>query len=448
MDILCYSTQASQSDSDLCSAGLILKGKTRHTRQPVHMILLVDTSGSMESDSKLASVQKSINLLTSLLTSDDRISLITFADSASIVLSKVIPSPEQRQALLYRVESLKADGSTNMSAGILLGHGLVESSDSGRKQGIILLTDGHANMGVMRPEKIDELLQHLLTTTPGVSFTTVGYGSDHNTNLLTQMAKTGGGAYNVVNTLEDVATVFGDILGGLVSVSVQCVSVELPSGAQAMTSFKNANGSISIGDLYADAEIVVLCKTAASFGPIKVKGIDMSTLTPIEELISPTPFTNSETLPLSLCIAEYREQTSTLLKLVGTEKNSTLLPKIQKLIDDLKADQRVSTHPLYNLLLEDLQKAKTLLEQPSRITHHETVEMAQHSAYFGMTRGLRTMTSSVAPGRRAGAAAHLAAPIGITSPFANRHQTQYADAMRLMSQQSPSEEDPDHTSPH
>jgi hypothetical protein len=447
MDTLCYYTQP--SSSDLCQAGLILKGKTRHTRQAVHMILLVDTSGSMEMDSKLASVKKSISLLASLLTSDDRISLVTFSDSASIVLSKVIPSPEERQALLYRVDSLKPDGSTNMSAGILLGHGLIESADTGRKQGIILLTDGHANMGVMRPEKLDELLQQLLTSTQGASLTTVGYGSDHNTNLLTQMAKTGGGAYNVVNTLEDVATVFGDILGGLVSVSAQCVSVELPPGAEAMTSFKTDTSTISIGDLYSDAEIVILFKTAPSLGQITVRGIDMTSLTPIVESVQPTPFTSPDILPLSLCIAEYRERTSTLLKLIGVEKKLTLAPKIQKLIDDLKADQRVSSHPLYPLLLEDLQRAKTLLEQPERITHHETTEMAQHSAYFGMTRGLRTQTSSVAPGRggrRVGAAAHLAAPLA--SPFANRHQTQFVDAMRIMSQHSPSEEDPDHTSPH
>jgi hypothetical protein len=345
---------------------------------------------------------------------------------------------------------MKADGSTNMSAGILQGHSLIES-DSGRKQGIILLTDGHANMGVMRPDKLDELLQQLLTSTPGVSFTTVGYGSDHNTGLLTQMAKTGGGAYNVVNNLEDVATVFGDILGGLVSVSVQCVSVELPPGVEAITSYKTettAQGTtISIGDLYADSEITVLFKTTPSLGPIRVKGMDMTTLTPIETTVEPLAFTSADALPLSLCIAEYKERTSTLLKLVGKEPNPIHIPKIQKLIDDLKADQRVSSHPLYPLLLEDLQRAKTLLEQPTRITHHDTTEMAQHSAYFGMSRGLRTVTGSVAPRRGVGAAAHLAAPITLTSPFANRHQAQYADAMRVLSSEPPTEDDPHHNSP-
>jgi N-glycosylase/DNA lyase len=42
----------------------------------------------------------------------------------------------------------------------------------------------------------------------------------------------------VVHNLEDVATVFGDILGGLVSVSAQNVVITLPAGAEALTSYQ------------------------------------------------------------------------------------------------------------------------------------------------------------------------------------------------------------------
>jgi hypothetical protein len=89
--------------------------------------------------------------------------------------------------------------------------------------------------------------------------------------------------------------------------------------------------------------------------------------------------------------------------------------------------------------------------------------MAQHSAYLGMARGLRTTTSYVPPPRQGqrlrrqmavptlaaadvddpAVATRPASPVSpplapqITSPFANRIQTQLASVMRTMSSQEP-----------
>jgi hypothetical protein len=99
----------------------------------------------------------------------------------------------------------------------------------------------------------------------------------------------------------------------------------------------------------------------------------------------------------------------------------------------------------------------------------ETVEMAQHSAYLSMARGLRTTTSQAPPPpaaayrgriRRQVAVGSLApddeepvvvgspplppAPVAlgaVASPFANRYQTQFASVMRTMSSQP--QDDPD-----
>lgn len=471
MDSSSTYTQIQDDASVLRNGGIILKGQTRNTRQPVHMMLLVDTSGSMESENKLDSVRKSITLLLELLSPEDRLSLVTFSDDSKTILNRVIPTTEERIAALYRVGALRADGSTNMSAGLLEMRPLVEPPSSGRKQGLLLLTDGHANIGVHSEQGLIEILQRIQSESPGLSLTTVAYGVDHNAEMLTNLAKAGGGAYNVVTNLEDVATVFGDILGGLVSVSAQKVEVQFPPGAEAITSYRCAKDpagitTVYVGDLYADGEVTILFKSAPSQGPIRIKGTDMTTLNPVDTIVEPTLLQNLQEIPVSLIMAEYRQKVVSLLAQmrVGTARallrgEATIQSEAEALLQQIQDDDRIGAHPLKPILVEDIQKALEL-SQRGHMTQNETIEMAQHSAYLGMGRGLRSITTNVSQAppaaprglRRQVAVGSLGpedpsassrpstpppalAPT-MTSPFANRYQMQIASVMRTMSSQA------------
>lgn len=462
-------TQYQNNTSISRNGGIILKGLTRNSRQPVHLTLVVDTSGSMELEDKLPSVKKSIQLLLTLLSTDDRLSLVTFADSSKTFLNRVTPTPEEREAILYRINNLNADGSTNMSAGLLEARGLVEASSTTRKQGLILLTDGHANIGVHSEEGLTEILKRIQTESPGLSLTTVAYGVDHNAEMLTNLAKVGGGAYNVVKNLEDVATVFGDILGGLISVSAQKVEVQFPPGAEVKTSYRSETDpsgliTVYVGDIYADAEVTILFKSNPSLGPLRIKGTDMTTLDPIDTILTPVELQVGEVPPISLLIAQHRQDVVTLLSKVRSSMNpSSLKADIESSIKRIDDDDHIKDHPLKPILLEDLREALRICERGQRLTQHETVEMAQHSAYLGLSRGLRTTTSSTyAPSRGGRLRRQVAAPTlspddilsarppspppapalaAVTSPFANRMQTQLASIMRTMSSQPQDTED-------
>jgi Mg-chelatase subunit ChlD len=459
MDISSTYTQIQDDTTVPRNGGIILKGHTRNTRQPVHMMLLVDTSGSMESEEKLSSVKRSIQLMLSLLSPEDRLSLVTFSDDSRTFLNRCVPTPEEQQAILYRVNNLVANGSTNMSAGLLEVRDLVEPPSSGRKQGLLLLTDGHANIGVHTEQGLIEILQRIQSESSGLSLTTVAYGVDHNAEMLTNLAKAGGGAYNVVTNLEDVATVFGDILGGLVSVSAQKVEVQLPPGADAITSYrcvKDPGGitTVYVGDIYADGEVTILFKSAPSQGPIRIKGTDMTTLDPMDTLMEPTRLQNIQDIPTSLIMAEYRQKVVTLLVQMRGARG-LLRTDAEALRQQIQEDDRIRSHPLKPILLEDIEKALEL-SQRGHMTQNETIEMAQHSAYLGMGRGLRSTTTHVPPirGLRRQMAVGSLGPedpsVGsrpatpppaaalmqtMTSPFANRYQTQIATVMRTMSSQ-------------
>lgn len=421
--------EESEGQTTLKKAGIILKGSSRNTRQPVHILLLCDTSGSMESSGKLDSVKKSLNLLLTLLSPDDSISLVTFSDDAKTILANVVPSAENREAIQYRVQSLRASGSTNLSAGLVEGKKILRSADSTRKQGIIILTDGYANLGVTTQEGLEHIVRSIQSQANGIAVTSVAYGAEHNSELLTQIAKTGGGAYNVVNTLEDVATVFGDILGGLVSVSAQAVQIELPSEAELISSYRKTGNTVYIGDIYADSEITVLFSMNPSNRKIRVQATNMLTLEPIDSTVEVEHYNTTVPIPKSIRIAECRQETANLLRQVAEKNDRRLLPLLEKLIQTIQTDPIIQDHPLRAMLLEDLEEAKKAIQRGGQ-SSDETVLMMQHSAFLETTRGLRSIATPVRGEPR---------QVNFLSPFATETQSRFAAVMATMSQQG---EDP------
>jgi hypothetical protein len=401
MDITSQFLNLSTSDTNsLLKGGILLKGRSRSTRQPVHMMMLVDTSGSMDDANKLESVKKSLQVMLVLLSDQDRLSLVTFDDTSKVHLNRTTPTATDREAISYRISGLHTNGSTNMSAGLLEMRERIEDASVGRKQGILMLTDGLANMGVMDTPGLVNIVRRILQEKPGVSVSTVGYGTDHNTDLLTEIAKEGGGAYNVVKSLEDVASTFGDVLGGLMSISVQRASLEFPPGYKVYSSYPTTvepSGftHVNIGDIYSDTEITVLYEGNPTMGPIRVLGTDMMTLDTIDTLSAPDLVTDDEAFMTCFIVAQFRKEVSELLKVMRGRHTSVGAQEIQSLMQRIRENTRIQEHPIVPFLLEDLQQAFDISSTNRMMSQEEATELAQHSAYIGMSRGLRTQTSNV-----------------------------------------------------
>ena len=427
MDI---SAQVLSNEETSSKGGILLKGLNRTTRQSVHIIMLVDTSGSMEDNGKLESVKKSLRFMLSLLSSEDRLSLITFDNDATLILNKVVPDAANLDATLYKINMLHVDGSTNMSAGLLEARSVIESVDSGRKQGIILLTDGHANVGSSTPDAIVSIIQRILTDNRDVSISTTGYGSDHNADLLMQVAREGGGAYNVVSNLEDVASTFGDILGGLVSVSAQRVQVKFPAAYSVKTSYPTQVSDagvtvVNVGDVYAETEITILFQVSGSPEAVEVLGTNMMTLNPIHTTLIPQ-MVSTDAYPLAFTVGELKVEVSNMLKAVRS------LTVTIGMIDALRDKIVDIVHPIVPFLLADLDQAKLIVRR-GRMTQEDAVDLTQHSAYIGTSRGMRSITS---PQRHARFTNENdndpVAPRAMLSPMANTAQRSMTGAMRSL----------------
>lgn len=109
---------------------------------PVQLILLVDTSTSMRWGSRMETVRRALQDMIHRLSPGDRVSLISFNQAAHVLVQDV--DPESTDPLVVAVNSLYAEGSTDVAGGLREASALAEQlSGKGRPPvRTILLTDG------------------------------------------------------------------------------------------------------------------------------------------------------------------------------------------------------------------------------------------------------------------------------------------------------------------
>jgi hypothetical protein len=382
-----------------------VKAPESETRTPVHLCCVIDTSASMESCNKLENVKRSLQFLLDFLGPQDSISVITFSETARTILTQTAVSAAEKDNIRTRISIIRIESNTNLSAGIIQARESLQIDTSGSKQGILLLTDGIANMGLIRPDDILDLVRNTISKFNGTSISSVGYGTDHNVELLQSISTEGGGSYYVVNNLEDVATVFGDILGGLVSCASQQVRVALPVGTEVKSRYgtNTVEGKLEIviGDMPAGSEAAFLAKIPS--GTVAtLKGYDLlahntyeinSTVVTTEDT---TLQVNGEAHYIRFEVLALIEQSRNYMSHFGALTDATThIEKIKACITTITEYRVASEHSLWNILLEELNTCKRLLENRHLAAVDTPQIMTQHAGYLGRMRGLAATMSQV-----------------------------------------------------
>ena len=176
------------------------------TRLPAaNLVLLVDTSGSMEDERKLPLLRKAFAQLVPHLRAEDRVSIVAYAGSAGVVLP---PTPGDRQGeILAALESLRAGGSTNGGEGIRLAYAMARQSyvDGGVNR-ILLATDGDFNVGITDRGALLDLVADQRRS--GVALSTLGFGTgNYNDGMAERLADAANGQHLYIDTLDEARRV-------------------------------------------------------------------------------------------------------------------------------------------------------------------------------------------------------------------------------------------------
>jgi Ca-activated chloride channel family protein len=199
-------------------------------RTPLNLAVVLDRSGSM-TGAKLEKTKQAAMQLVNRLAPNDIFSLVIFSDEAQVL----VPAQrvEDKDALKEKIESIEADGSTALFAGVKMGADqLGEFFSSKRINRVILLSDGLANVGPSTPRELRRLGSQLAER--GISVTTIGVGDDYNEDLMAGLAEASDANYYYVQETEKLPEIFAKELGELLTVAARDVRIEIvcPDGVK------------------------------------------------------------------------------------------------------------------------------------------------------------------------------------------------------------------------
>nr|WP_298136709.1 VWA domain-containing protein [uncultured Pseudomonas sp.] len=192
---------------------------------PANLVFLVDVSGSMDRREGLPMVQSTLKLLVEQLRAEDKVSLVVYAGSSSVVLEPT--SGSDKAKIRAAIDQLSAGGSTAGESGIQLAY---QQAQRGFIEGginrILLATDGDFNVGISDFETLKQLAADKRKT--GVSLTTLGFGTDnYNEQLMEQLADAGDGNYAYIDNLREARKVLVDQLGSTLATVAKDVKIQV-----------------------------------------------------------------------------------------------------------------------------------------------------------------------------------------------------------------------------
>ncbi|MCA8946204.1 MAG: VWA domain-containing protein, partial [Planctomycetes bacterium] len=175
---------------------------------PKDVIVVLDTSGSMDEDGKIDQARKALKFLVNKLNDKDRFALITFSTESRRLIDKLTPcSKEAREDALAKIEKIEATGGTNLNGAIQDAYEVaksgVEEGKGARPCYVILLSDGLPTVG----ETIDvrQIAKNAKDSrAANVRMFPFGVGNDVNTWLLDTLAEENKGQREYVKPKEDM----------------------------------------------------------------------------------------------------------------------------------------------------------------------------------------------------------------------------------------------------
>ena len=188
------------------------------------VVLVMDTSGSMEGAPLALTEEAAISFVDSLLPKDGAI-VISFADGVSP------PSPltADKQALAATLHGLQAVGSTALYDAVVAGAQAAKAAPLPRKV-VVLLTDGQES-GNRSAATMEQSLGE--ATASGVPFFAIGVGEDINVPYLQDLANRSGGQFLAAPAPADIPAVYDRI--GIMLRSQYLVRVTLSAPADGGT---------------------------------------------------------------------------------------------------------------------------------------------------------------------------------------------------------------------
>ena len=206
-------------------------------------VFVLDISGSMQG--KYATLSDGVQRALKKLRPEDRFRVVLFNNGTRELSSGFVnATPDQVLSFGEAVSNISPNGGTNLYGGLKRG---LDALDADRTSGLVLVTDGVANIGEVRQKKFIELVRR-----KDVRLFTLVMGNSANRPLLEAMTRESGGFAISVSNSDDIVGQLLTATGKLTHEALHGVDVKI-NGVK--------TGDLTpdpIGSLYRGQQIVLL----------------------------------------------------------------------------------------------------------------------------------------------------------------------------------------------
>jgi hypothetical protein len=205
-------------DGSVYGLGVNIAGpeRTLAERRNVVLTVLLDLSGSMDSQYAAETVSEASSLLDvakvgliemqQSLKAGDVINIVTFSTDANVVLEAHNAEDNNLTAL---ISDFFTQGSTNIGAGVTLAYEVANRTyDPGKANRVLMITDAFVNTGELDPDAI--AAPTVINGLEGIYFSGIGVGASFNDQVLNLVTEAGKGSYSAMITPADARRIFTD----------------------------------------------------------------------------------------------------------------------------------------------------------------------------------------------------------------------------------------------
>lgn len=190
-----------------------------------HMVLVIDSSGSM-AGGKIEHAKEAATTLARSLLPNDMISVVTFDHTARVILKPTLASD---LGVAAAIRSIRIGGGTAMYSGIESSYRLAKSAGRDLNDNMLtrieLLTDGYPTV---EPYDMDTFVKLVNDNrNDRMVLDTFGIGDDYNASLLMTLAEVGRGTWQHVSDSKALAALVSNQLGAMQNTIISNPQLEL-----------------------------------------------------------------------------------------------------------------------------------------------------------------------------------------------------------------------------
>ncbi|MBX9671091.1 MAG: VWA domain-containing protein [Candidatus Obscuribacterales bacterium] len=196
--------------------------------QPIlNLALVIDASASMEGEQMDSAIKAAIGVVNAI-SEESRLSVVSFATDVVVHVEGILLDPAGKRKAIGEISGLSTRDNTNLGGGWLTGAECVAqvmSPDGRMHNHVIVISDGHANVGVCAPPLLEHHAQELRKRR--ILTSSVGIGNYYSSLQLQALADFGGGRLHDAEFPGEIIEVVLGELRELQNTVVEDINVEI-----------------------------------------------------------------------------------------------------------------------------------------------------------------------------------------------------------------------------